>query len=148
MIKRWLKSHQTSNRPIVPDGSLFSHETRLHLEDESIDNAFKTQFYFSRGRGKGIGRGHRGRRRSPRNHHLGESHTHQNQNHNFEPQRGRGRRSNDKASIQFYYHKKYEHYESECNKKQTYQHSSRAHVSNHEGDTTDGMFLPCHQTEE
>jgi hypothetical protein len=46
-------------------GSLFSHETRLHLEDESIDNAFKTQFYFSRGRGKGIGRGHRGRRRSP-----------------------------------------------------------------------------------
>jgi hypothetical protein len=34
-------------------GSLLTHETRLHLEDESITNAFKTQFSFSRGRGRG-----------------------------------------------------------------------------------------------
>jgi hypothetical protein len=31
-------------------GSLVTHETRLHLTDESIANAFKTQFSFSRGR--------------------------------------------------------------------------------------------------
>jgi hypothetical protein len=37
-------------------GSLLTHETRLHLEDESIANAFKTQFSFSRGRGRGRGR--------------------------------------------------------------------------------------------
>jgi hypothetical protein len=29
-------------------GSLVTHETRLHLTDESIANAFKTQFSFSR----------------------------------------------------------------------------------------------------
>jgi hypothetical protein len=34
-------------------GSLVTHETRLHLTDESISNAFKTQFSFSRGRGRG-----------------------------------------------------------------------------------------------
>jgi hypothetical protein len=64
-------------------GSLLSHETRLHLEDESLANAFKTQFSFNRGRGRGRGRGQRGRGRSPRNHHLGEGHTHQNQHQNF-----------------------------------------------------------------
>jgi hypothetical protein len=42
-------------------GSLLSHDTRLHLEDESIANSFKTQFSFSRGRGRGRGRSHRGR---------------------------------------------------------------------------------------
>jgi hypothetical protein len=91
-------------------GSLLSHETRLHLEDESIGNSFKTQFSFSRGRGRGRGR-------SPRNNHSGEGHTHQNKNQNFQPQRGRGRRSNEKSSIQCYYCKKYGHYESECRKK-------------------------------
>jgi hypothetical protein len=39
-------------------GSLLTHETRLHLEDDSIKNAFKTQFSFNRGRGRGKGRGH------------------------------------------------------------------------------------------
>jgi hypothetical protein len=34
-------------------GSLVTHETRLHLIDESITNAFKTQFSFNRGRGRG-----------------------------------------------------------------------------------------------
>jgi hypothetical protein len=104
-------------------GSLLSHETRLHLEDESIANAFKTQFSFNRGRGRGRGKSHKGRGISPRNHHSGEGHTHQNQHQNFQPQRGRGRRSNDKASIQCYYYKKYGHYESECRKKQADQHS-------------------------
>jgi hypothetical protein len=37
-------------------GSLLIHETILHLEDESISNAFKTQFSSSRGRED---RGHR-----------------------------------------------------------------------------------------
>jgi hypothetical protein len=69
-------------------------------------------------------------------------------NQNFQPQRGRGRRSNDKSSIQCYYCKKYGHYESECRKKQADQLSGRAHVSNHEGETSDGMFLSCHKTEE
>ena len=32
-------------------GSLVTHESRLHLTDESIANSFKTQFSFSRGRG-------------------------------------------------------------------------------------------------
>jgi len=129
-------------------GSLLSHETRLHLEDESIYNAFKNKLSFNRGRGRGRGRGHRGRGRSTRNHHSSEGHTHQNQNQNFHPQRGRGKRSNDKASIQCYYCKKVGHYESKCRKKQAYQHSGREHVSNHEGDTSDGMFLSCHKTEE
>jgi hypothetical protein len=129
-------------------GSLLSHETRLHLEDESIANAFKTQFSFNRGRDRGRGRGHKGRGRSPRNHHLGEGHTHQNQNQNFKPQRGSGRRSNDKVSIQCYYCKRYGHYEYECRKKQADQHSGKTHVSNHEGETTNGMCLSCHKTEE
>jgi hypothetical protein len=38
-------------------GSLVTHETRLHLTDESISNAFKTQFSFSKGRGRGRNRG-------------------------------------------------------------------------------------------
>jgi hypothetical protein len=32
--------------------SLLTHDTRLHLEDESTTNSFKTQFSFSRGRGR------------------------------------------------------------------------------------------------
>ena len=98
-------------------GSLLSHEARLHLENESITNSFKTQFSFNKGRGRGRGRGQIGRGRSPRNHHSSEGHTHQNQNQNFQPQRGRGRRSNEKTRIQCNYCKKYGHYESECKKK-------------------------------
>jgi hypothetical protein len=59
-------------------GYLLTHETRLHLEDESIANAFKTQFSFNRGRGRGRGRVHRGRGKIPSHHHSGEGHTHQN----------------------------------------------------------------------
>jgi hypothetical protein len=149
-------------------GSLLTHETRIRLEDESIANAFKTQFSFSRGRG----RGHQGRGRSPSNHHSSEghkqqnqnqnfqghiqhnhnqnfqAHRQQNQNRNFQPQRDRGRRSNEKSSIQCYYYKKYRHYESDCRKKQADHLSGRAHVSNHEGETSEGMFLSCHKTKE
>ena len=60
-------------------GSMLLHETKMHLEDESIANAIKTQFSFNRGRGRGRGRGHRERGRSPRNHHSSEGHTHPNQ---------------------------------------------------------------------
>jgi hypothetical protein len=35
--------------------SLLTHETRPHLEDESIENAFKNQFPFITGRGRGRG---------------------------------------------------------------------------------------------
>jgi hypothetical protein len=98
-------------------GSLLTHETILHLEDESIDNDFKTQFYFSRGRSRGRRIGHGERGRSQRNHYSGEGHTPQNRHQNFHPQRGRGRRSNEKKSIQCYYRKKYGHYESKCQKK-------------------------------
>jgi hypothetical protein len=38
-------------------GSLVTHETRLHLTDESISNAFQSQFSFRRGKGRGISRG-------------------------------------------------------------------------------------------
>jgi hypothetical protein len=98
-------------------GSLVTLETIIHLEYESISNAFKTQFSFSRGRGRGRGKVHRGRGIIPSNHHSGEGHTHQNQNQNFQPQNGKGRRSNDKASIQFYYCKKYGNYEFEYQNK-------------------------------
>jgi hypothetical protein len=37
-------------------GSLLTHETILHLTDDSITNAFKTQFFFNRGRGRGRGK--------------------------------------------------------------------------------------------
>jgi len=125
-------------------GSLLTHETRLHLEDELIANAFKTQFSFNGGRVSG--RGHQGRGRSASNHHSSEGHRQhqnhnfqghrqQNQNKNFQPQRVKGRRSNDKSNIKCYYCKRYGHYGSECWKKQVDQLSGRAHVSNHEGET-------------
>jgi hypothetical protein len=141
-------------------GSLLTHETILHLEDESISNAFKTQFSFNRGIYRGRGRGHQGRGISPSNHHSSEGHRQQNQNqnfqghrqhnenHNFQPQRGRGRISNDKSNIQCYYCKKYEQYGSQRQKKQANHLSGREHVSNHEGETLDGMFLSCQKTEE
>jgi hypothetical protein len=113
-------------------GSPVTHETRLHLTDESISNSFTTQFSFSRGRGRGRSRGHQGRGRNHSNPHSsggnrqqylnqnfqGQRQQQQNQHQNFQPQRGRGRRSNEKSSIQCYYCKKYGHYESECRKKQ------------------------------
>jgi hypothetical protein len=49
-------------------GSLLTHETRLHLEDDSIAKAFKTQSSFNKGRG----RGHQGRGRSPSKHQSSE----------------------------------------------------------------------------
>jgi hypothetical protein len=61
-------------------GSLLTHETRLHLEDESITNAFKTQFSFNNGRG----RGHQGRGIIPSKHHSNAGHREQNQNQNFQ----------------------------------------------------------------
>jgi hypothetical protein len=143
-------------------GSLVTHETRLHLTDDSISNAFKTQFSFNRGRGRGRSRGHKGRGSNQSNPHSsggnrqrytnqnfqGQRHQQQNQHQNFQPQRGRGRRSNDKSSIQCYYCKKYGHYESECRNKQADHLSSRAHVSNHTGENSRGMFLSCHKTEQ
>jgi hypothetical protein len=143
-------------------GSLVTHETRLHLTDESISNTFQTQFSFSTGRGRGKSRGHQGRGSNQSNSHFsggnrqqymnqnfqGQRQQQHNQHQNFQPQRGRGRRSNEKSSIQFYYCKKYGHYESECKKKQEDQLSGRAHVSNHMGDTSRGMFLSCHKTEQ
>jgi hypothetical protein len=68
-------------------GSLLTHETRLHLTDESIANAFKTQFSFNRGRGRGRGRGHQGRGSSPSNQHSSGGHRQQNQNQNFQGHR-------------------------------------------------------------
>jgi hypothetical protein len=143
-------------------GSLVTHETRLHLTDESISNAFKTQFSFSRGRGRGRSIGHQGRGRNQSNPHSsggnrqqysnqnfqGQKQQQQNQHRNFQPQRGRGRRSNEKSSIQCYYCKRYGNYESKCRKKQAYQLSGRANVSNHTGETSRGMFLSCHKVEE
>jgi hypothetical protein len=143
-------------------GSLVTHETRLHLTDESISNAFKTQFSFSRGRGKGRRRVHQGRGINQSNPYSsggnrqqylnqnfqGQRHQQQNQHQNFQPQRGKGRRSNEKSSIQFYYCKKYGHYESECRKKQANHLSGRAHVSNHTRENSRGMFLSCHKTEQ
>jgi hypothetical protein len=143
-------------------GSLVTHQTRLHLIDESISNSFKTQFSFSRGRGRGIRRGHQGRGSNQSNPHSsggnrqqypnqnfqGQRQQQQNQHQNFQPQRGRGRRSNEKTSIQCYYCKKYGHYESECRRKQANHLSSGAHVSNHMGETSRGMFLSSHKTEE
>jgi hypothetical protein len=143
-------------------GSLVTHETRLHLTDESISNSFKTQFSFSRGRGRGRSRGHQGRGRNQSNPHSsggnrqqysnqnfqGQKQQQQNQHQNFQPQRGRGRRSNEKSSIQCYYCKRYGNYESECRKKQVDQRSGRANVSNHTGETSRGMFLSCHKVEE
>jgi hypothetical protein len=89
-------------------GSLLTHETRLHLTNESITNAFKTQFSFSKGRGRGRSRGHKvrgtitstqhssgGNRQQNQNQNF-QGHRQQHQNQNFQPQRGRGRRSNDK----------------------------------------------------
>jgi hypothetical protein len=43
---------------------------------------------------------------------------------------------------------KYGHYGSECRKKQVDHLSGITHVSNHEGETSEGMFLSCHKTEE
>ena len=143
-------------------GSLVTHETRLHLIEESISNAFKTQFSFSRGRGRGRSKGHQGRGSNQSNPHSsggniqqypnqnfqGQRHQQQNQHQNFQPQRGRGRRSKDKEIIQCYYCKKYGHYEFECRKKQSYQISDIAYISHHEGENSDGMFLSCHKTEE
>jgi hypothetical protein len=50
--------------------------------------------------------------------------------------------------MQCYYCKKHGHYESECRQKQAYHLSGRKHVSNHTGETSRGMFLSCHKTEE
>jgi hypothetical protein len=66
-------------------GSLLTHDTIVHIEDESISNTFKTQFSFSRGIGIGRGRGHRGRGKSPSNNHSSEGHRHQNQIQNLQP---------------------------------------------------------------
>jgi hypothetical protein len=68
-------------------GSLLTHETRLYLTDESIANAFKTQFSFSRGRGRGRGRGHQGRGSNLSHQHSSGGHREQNQNQNFQGHR-------------------------------------------------------------
>jgi hypothetical protein len=67
--------------------SLLTHETRLHLIDESIANAFKNQLCLNRGRGRGRGRGHQGRGSSPGNPHSSGGHRQQNPNKNFQGHR-------------------------------------------------------------
>jgi hypothetical protein len=50
--------------------------------------------------------------------------------------------------MQFYYCKKYGNYEYECRKKQAAHNFGITHVSNHEGETSVGMFLSFHKYEE
>jgi hypothetical protein len=68
-------------------GSLVTHETKLHLTDESISNAFKTQFSFSKGRGKGRSTGHQERGSNHSNPHSSGGNKQQYPNQNFQGQR-------------------------------------------------------------
>jgi len=68
-------------------GSLLTHETRLHLIDESISNAFKNQLSFNKGRGRGRSRGHQGGESSPSNPHSSGGHRQQILNQNFQGHR-------------------------------------------------------------
>jgi hypothetical protein len=68
-------------------GSLLTHETILHLTDESITNTFKTQFSFSRGRGIGRSRDHQGRGSIQSNPHSSGGKRQQYLNQNFQGQR-------------------------------------------------------------
>jgi hypothetical protein len=68
-------------------GSLVTHETRLHLTDESIFNAFKNQFSFNRGRGKGRIRGHQGRGSNQSNSHSSRGNRQQYMNQTFQGRR-------------------------------------------------------------
>jgi hypothetical protein len=83
--------------------SLVTHETRLHLTDESISNAFQSQFSFKRGKGRGISKGRGNTQSNPHNsggnrqqypnqNFQGHRNQQQNQHQTFQPQRGRGRR--------------------------------------------------------
>jgi hypothetical protein len=65
-------------------GSLVTHETRLHLTDESIANSLKTQFSFSRVRGRGRGTGNQGRGSTTSNQHSSGGNRQQNWNQNFQ----------------------------------------------------------------
>jgi hypothetical protein len=91
-------------------GSLVTHETRLHLTDESISNAFHYQFSLRRGKGRGRSRGRGNTRGNPHNsggnkqqypnqNFQGQRNQQQYQHQNFQPQRGRGRRSNENPTF-------------------------------------------------
>jgi hypothetical protein len=143
-------------------GSLVTHETRRHLTDESISNAFKTQFSFSKGRGRGRNRGYQGRGSNQNNSHStggnsqqyqnpkfqGHRNPPQNQHQNFQPQRGRGRRSNDKSNIQCFIAKSMGI--TNLNAGRSRLISSQAeHMCQIIWETTQaGMFLSCHTTEQ
>lgn len=117
--------------------SLLSHETRLNLEEESLEQAFKTQASFNRGRGRGNkGRCNRGRGNIGRTNQHDEERTTQEQSgqlRNSQNQAQRGRKWTDKSRVQCFYCKKFGHYEYECRNKQSDQNNGRAHVSNNEG---------------
>jgi hypothetical protein len=69
-------------------GSLVTHETRLHLTDESISHAFQTQFSFRRGKGRGRSRG--------RGNNQGNPHTSGGNRQQYPTQNFQGHRNHNK----------------------------------------------------
>jgi hypothetical protein len=120
--------------------SLINHEHRLNRSSMSLENAFSSQSYISRGRGRGrensrvIGRSYvrSGCSSSPRNT-SGRSQIPSTSHPS-------GQR-NEKSKIQCHYYKKYGHYAYECRKRQYNQNKKIQDQSNSANNQTRPMFM-------
>jgi len=102
-------------------GSLLSHESRIDMEEKSLQNFFQTRAFIDGGWGRG--RWGRGGRRITNQRTQQQSNPKQSrqsdQPRNSQNLR-RSRKWTDKSKVQCFYCKRFGHYESECKRKQWY----------------------------
>ena len=128
--------------------SLINHEYRLNRSNTSLENAFSSQAFITRGRGqrrfgsrsRGRNSSRGGRSSSPTNNvGRGQNQNFRSQNQSFSHPSGQ---KSDKSNVQCHYCKKFGHYANECRKKQYDQHKQSQNQSNNNFQTST-MFIAC-----
>ena len=115
------------------------HEARIDRnKDSTLETAFQSQVYISRGRGRGRLRG-RGRGNKYGGHRDGRD-DHEHQRGSSSSRSFHNNQRSDKSKVKCYYCNRFGHYAHDCRKKIAVQGNQRANVST---ENTDSMFLAC-----
>jgi hypothetical protein len=133
-------------------GSLLSHESRMNIYDNSLENAFRSQVSILIGRGgsRSRGRGRRNKFKNQRDSLEQERRPYVNP-HRLRGSSNRSSRQNQrykKSKVKCFYCNKMGHYAYECRKKKVDLSRKNENYSNTSENYEDSLSLTCHDSQE